>query len=246
MIEQLEWDSNFFGWPIARFVAPRAQAPELDQALEECQARGIELLYFLAELSSPATLAAACARGFSLVDVRVELDVSISSSVASPAGTATKIHEAGPKDLAELRDLAARSHVDSRFYADPRIPRERCDALYAAWIERSVAGWAATVKVATLEGRLAGYITCHLEAEGVGSIGLIAVSEIAQGQGVGGILVADALRFFGDAGCRRVRVVTQGANIRAQRLYQKFGFRTERSLASFHRWAPFTSISREV
>ena len=93
------------------------------------------------------------------------------------------------------------------------------------------------VLVAELDGEAAGYVTCHLASpSNRGSIGLIAVSEDARGQGLGGELVFGALGWCSEHGAAEVSVVTQGANIAAQRLFQLCGFRTASLGLWFHRW----------
>ena len=69
-----------------------------------------------------------------------------------------------------------------------------------------------------------------------GAIGLLAVADWSRGVGLGGQLVAGALLFFAEAGCKRVTVVTQGRNCPAQRLYQNCGFRSASMELWYHRW----------
>jgi dTDP-4-amino-4,6-dideoxy-D-galactose acyltransferase len=135
-----------------------------------------------------------------------------------------------------LSDIAAASHFHTRFYADGRFPRERCDALYRAWIERSCRGSADGVLVADQGGEPAGYVACHLHPNETGSIGLMAVAEGHRGLKLGTQLVQAALQFFREHGSSRALVVTQGRNVDAQRLYQRCGFVTESMLLYYHRW----------
>ena len=97
-------------------------------------------------------------------------------------------------DVPALRAIASHSHQASRFYADPGFPLERCDALYAEWIERSVREDLADAVLVAAEGSQAlGYVTCSVDALGVGQIGLFAVAREARGRGYGGQLVQAAL-----------------------------------------------------
>jgi dTDP-4-amino-4,6-dideoxy-D-galactose acyltransferase len=54
--------------------------------------------------------------------------------------------------------------------------------------------------------------------------------------GVGRALVVNAIRWFSGQGVDSVSVVTQGRNVRAQRLYQRCGFTTRSVELWFHRW----------
>jgi|HubBroStandDraft_3_1064219.scaffolds.fasta_scaffold03992_8 dTDP-4-amino-4,6-dideoxy-D-galactose acyltransferase len=167
------------------------------------------------------------------------------------------VRAAVERDIPALRRIAAASHHDSRFYSDPHFTRPRCDELYATWIENSCrAGQATAVLVAELPDQRdgpAGYITCQLvdfdpppergpqkgdggARAGQGQIGLFAVARGAQGHGVGGLLIASARRWFAARGVWRLSVVTQGRNVRAQRIYQRHGLVTRSVELWYHKW----------
>jgi dTDP-4-amino-4,6-dideoxy-D-galactose acyltransferase len=135
-----------------------------------------------------------------------------------------------------LRSIARISHRDSRFYYDAGFPDSRCDALYEVWIERSSSGWADAVLVADVDGTAAGYVTCHLAPSGEGSIGLLAVAPEFQGRKLGAQLTGAALEYFRVNEKQEVTVVTQGRNLRSQRLYQRSGFITSSVQLWYHKW----------
>lgn len=223
--ELLPWDTEFFGRRIARVTTPRL-TPESAEAVERwCRENGVECLYYLAE-GDAATVNAALERGFRQVDVRVTLEAATGGE--RPAG----VRPWRPDDLPALKAIARVSHVATRFYHDGNFPREKCDALYETWIERSCGGWADAVLVADHEGRAAGYLSCH----GEGKIGLVGVAASARGRGLGSALVRASLRWFADAGLSRASVVTQGRNEGGRRLYEKCGFKTRSAQIWFHRW----------
>jgi ribosomal protein S18 acetylase RimI-like enzyme len=165
------------------------------------------------------------------------------------------VRPAAAADLPELRRIARVSHQDSRFYYDPHFDRGRCDELYAIWIEKSCGDPAGVVLVAEVElasrsaaaapagraaavpaGRVAGYVTAASTPGGAGQIGLFAVAAAAQGRGVGGQLITAALAWLAGRGADPVTVVTQGRNVRAQRIYQRFGMLTRSLEIWYHRW----------
>jgi dTDP-4-amino-4,6-dideoxy-D-galactose acyltransferase len=220
----------------------------------------VECLYFLADAADPETAPLAEEAGFRLVDVRMTLDLRLRSggggagggrasgggAGASAAGAApaeaVAVRRAAAADVPELRRIAAASHHDSRFYHDPHFDRGRCDDLYSIWIENSCGDPDGVVLVAAEAwpeagaGAIRGYITASLAAEGEGRIGLFAVAGTAQGQGIGGRLIAAALEWLEDRSTATISVVTQGRNVRAQRIYQQFGMRTRSLELWYHRW----------
>ncbi len=227
----LEWDSAFWGVTVGR-VGGNTLTPEQWASVDTwARAHNIDCLYFLAQPDDPETISVAQKEGFRLVDVRVEL--------ARPSAGAEPPERVRPfrlGDLEALRIIARTSHEITRFYADPHFPRERCSEFYDTWIVRSCEGWADSVLVGEVEGRAAGYLTCHDRASNRSSIGLFAVSAGARGKGLGRDLVLGALDWCRDHNSTEVSVVTQGANIAAQRVFQRCGFRTSSTGLWFHRW----------
>jgi dTDP-4-amino-4,6-dideoxy-D-galactose acyltransferase len=141
-----------------------------------------------------------------------------------------------PEDVPNLRAIAGVSHRDSRFYFDTSFSEAECNALYETWIEKSCQGYAEAVLVAELAGRAVGYISLHLNEDGTGQIGLIAVSAEARGHGLGKKLINESLRWFASEGANNVVVVTQGRNLAAQRIYQRSGFTLTSVEVWYHRW----------
>jgi dTDP-4-amino-4,6-dideoxy-D-galactose acyltransferase len=230
----LEWDSAFFGLRIATAGSAPRSRDEIDAAFAWCREQSVDCLYLLVGADDVATLRAAGDRGFRFVDVRMTYAIELSSARA--ASESAPIRAARESDVAALRAIAAASHTDSRFYADGRFARERCDELYATWIEKSCRGWADAVLVADHDGAPAAYLTCHARDNGRGEIGLVGVDARVQGRGLGRALVASALRWFAERELERATVVTQGRNVAAQRLYQSAGFRTAEVGLWHHRW----------
>jgi ribosomal protein S18 acetylase RimI-like enzyme len=154
------------------------------------------------------------------------------------------VRDARASDLPALEALAARSHYDSRFYADERFGRERADALYRTWIRNSVEGWADDVLVLARredDGAPLGYITGHRrkgdeQSEKVGQIGLIAVAEATRGSGGGRALASALSARYAALGLPAMTVVTQARNLDAQRFYQRLGFTSQAMGLWYHRW----------
>jgi len=229
----LDWDSRFFGFPIAQISGGRLDQFTLDSVTAWCGSRRIRCLYFIADTNDAATIELAEHNSFHLVDVRLTLARKIESGGIVPP----RIRPWQESDLPALAAIARISHRDTRFYFDRGFANDRCDDLYETWIRNSCAGYADAVLVADA-GQAAGYITCHLDSNGEGRIGLVAIRSSFQGQHFGSDLVHAALNWFESKGASRVSVVTQGRNIAAQCLYQRCGFRTASTQVVYHRWFP--------
>jgi dTDP-4-amino-4,6-dideoxy-D-galactose acyltransferase len=233
--EYLEWDSQFFGRRIARARVHCLTEETAFELRSWCELNWIDCLYFLADSSDAKTVKLAETSDFSFVDIRLTLQHSLNSHLTSNCAQ-LRVRDARDADIPALRNIARDCHRDSRFYYDEHFPRSLCDALYEVWIEKSCRGWARKVFVADDEGMVAGYITCHLPGSEAGQIGLVGVREKAHGKGLGKELVGRAVRWFAEQGVKDVSVVTQGRNVRAQRLYQRAGFVTGSLELWYHRW----------
>jgi GNAT superfamily N-acetyltransferase len=160
---------------------------------------------------------------------------AISNGPAKQAGDGATVRLAREDDLPALRVIAAVSHHDTRFYFDGHFDRTRCDQLYETWIEKNLHGFANAVLVAELDKKPVGYVT--LNSRGTESqIGLIAIAAGHQGTGLGRLLVEHSLNWARQAGAQVMKVVTQGRNVPAQRLYQRCGFVTASFELWYHRW----------
>jgi dTDP-4-amino-4,6-dideoxy-D-galactose acyltransferase len=232
----LDWDSAHFGVRIARLEAEPLVAADAHLVVEWCNQNSVDCLYYLSSFSDSETASQAARIGLRPVDVRVTLARELAALARDPApldgGLALRRAEAG--DLSALEALAADSHGDTRFWFDRRFARDRVEELYRTWIRRAVAEDA--VFVVARESAL-GYLSCRVLDGGEGEIGLVALAPSVRGQGAGAALIAAGLRWLDERGASGVRVVTQGRNLRAQRLYQRAGFVTRAVELWYHRWS---------
>lgn len=222
--EMLEWDTEF--WKLR--VACATSVPSDNSLTDWAIANTVGLVCLLVDADKPEEAQRAEEMGYRYMDTRVTF-----ARPTASFGSGSRL--ARIEDLAVLTKIAHSSHRITRFYADPRLPDDRCDDLYEEWIRRSFAGWADIVLVAEREEKAVGYITVHLSEE-TSSIGLIAVAEDARNKGVGAELVSSAVNWAKGKGAKQMTVVTQGRNIEAQRLFQRSGFQTTQTQLWFHRW----------
>ena len=132
----LEWDSQFFGCRIGSVRGRQLSVPALSEIERWCEIHRIDCLYLLADFEDPGTIRLAEKNFFRLVDVRLTLSLAF-SSLPQMSFTANAIRMSHSQDVPALRAIARSSHASSRFYFDPNFPRDRCDALYETWIEKS-------------------------------------------------------------------------------------------------------------
>lgn len=229
----LAWDSEFFGRRIARVTARCLEPGQMDELREWVRHEKVECLYYLADAADTTSVRVAEDAGFRLTDLRV---TRVLEPLPSPSGKLEGIRPARPEDIPALRAIARVSHGDARFFHDPKLPPERCAALYETWIERACEGRADHVWVAEQDGLAVGYMTCVLVPPATGSLDLSAVASERRGSGIGERLVRASLGWFVRQGCREARVVSQARNLSAARLFERVGFRTASVELWYHLW----------
>lgn len=233
--ERLDWDSDFFDCEIGRIDLTRVRGESAAGSLEAAIAEEFDCLYVLVPAGERRVIRAVEKAGARLVDIRVTLARPIERDAAPTTG-ARSVRESLLADLPALVDIAAKSHGDSRFYADHRFPRERCDSLYSRWIANRVEDDPESVLVAELSGEPKGYLSFRPGGRGEGVIDLVAVESEARGQGLGMELTVAALDRMADMGWVSARVVTQGGNTAALRLYGSAGFTLDLVEVWYHLW----------
>lgn len=229
-IDLLAWDTTHFGFPVGRVKTPDLPARIVD-AVREADAAAVRCLTALIDAGDTASIGAAEGAGFRCFDVRTELERPVRPDAPPVDGVETASEESFPR----LEPIARTRFSGSRFYADPHFPEDLVEELYVAWLRR---GFRDEDRFVLAGDERDGFVLCHVDGESrIGTIELIVVAESVEGRGYGGQLVNAAEAAFAVRELSRARVVTQGANLRAQRLYQRHGFRTSGVALWLHRWA---------
>lgn len=237
MYQLLDWDSSFFGFPVARIETRFLEARRLAAILEEMRKTGIELAYWFAEDDVATAQAAEESKGF-LADRKTTYAKEFGSlppDAATSDVSVTLFESDVPTP--ELEELAIQSGVMSRFRVDPQVPAGKCEELYRIWIRRIAKGELGDgiLSARLANGPIAGMVTLG-EKDGRADIGLLAVHSWARGRSLGRRLVAEAQRQFIARGFTNGQVVTQGGNLPACRLYEACGYRVEKVEFVYHFW----------
>jgi ribosomal protein S18 acetylase RimI-like enzyme len=236
--ERLAWDSEFFGIPIGRVIEPLVHG-RIARAAAAADADGIACLYLLLSLDSQDALGDALGLGFIPYDVRMELDKRLERV---PRVESNGIRAADPDDIPTLERIARGTFTGTRFFADPQFPAGLVPEMYAIWARRGVETYPLRRTFLTEDSE--GFVVCRVDEETEeGTIELIGFIKEATGRRLGATLVHHADATFAHLGLRRGVVVTQGANVAAQRLYQSSGYRSRRLGVWLHRWHPERCLS---
>ncbi|TSA46884.1 MAG: GNAT family N-acetyltransferase, partial [Actinomycetales bacterium] len=237
IIEVLEWDSEFFERRIARIYPTKLTESILDYSLVKALHAHIDCLFFLCDLNDPTSILLVEKAGFHLVDVRVTFSREVPSILSTYQDSKIKSRIGNPEDLDELTGISEDFFHLSRYYFDGNFPKNKCKKFYQDWITKSVSGnFDDIVFVAEIGEELVGFITCKRASRNLGRIGLVGVKKEKAGVGIGNVLMDAAFCWFIEQNVASIEVVTQGRNTAAQRLYQKNGFKLQKSELWYHKW----------
>lgn len=258
-VEALAWDTRHFGRsmgsvriPPAWVAQPIAQLrADLEALVNTAAAQGYHQLTVRAEPRQVALIHALEEAGFHLVDTLVTLECALDDVRPAPARLEVTIRSAVKADVAALMEIARQAFADravwlDRFHADPNIPSDQADDLYAQWVKNSVAPdhpvdtMADATLVAEMEHRIAGFLTCRLvNIDGLpgGVVSLNAVDASCRRRRVYRALAERSLEWFRTRGCRRVRVRTSLISHGVQRTWQRLGAVQVAEEHTFHWWA---------
>lgn len=224
----LHWDSDFFGMRIAKAVVSSDEDLVRLSRQENDLRNHFDLIYVFSDLSLAIPF-----KGAKLVDQKAVFSTSdLKPSADCPA---VKRWESLETPNA-LISLALISGKHSRFKTDCQFPAGSFERLYTCWIEQSVKGTIATDVFCYMEeDHPRGLLTldCH---GGVNVIGLVAVDEDCQHQGIGTALIRHAFSYVHKHQGMRLSVATQLDNEPACRLYRKCGFSLESVTKIWHWW----------
>lgn len=135
----------------------------------------------------------------------------------------------------EILDISKESFQYSRFFNDPKLPKEQAKNIYLHWAECAFGQKDKYFVISKRQGRIAGYILFSLDGED-STIELIAVDKKYQGQKVGRSLIEKMEAFLIDKGINKIKVGTQVNNISAAQFYLKRGFIYVGCGSMYHLW----------
>lgn len=228
-MEPLPWDTEFFGFPIARVDLEGATVERLQALEEEASALGIVCGYGV--LDPAVGDAAYLVQAFGHRIVEVALTFGRPATPFTPRPTASKVRRGTADDLDLLEPAIVPLAPWSRFGADPRFGAEAALRMHRAWVARAAAGGdERLLLVAEDETGVTGVAT-HVRSP-VPRVDIMGVTR--QGSGASWALMADFIDWAGggpvEAGPCAAR------NISPLRFLEHCGFSVVRTEYRFHRW----------
>lgn len=232
--ELLNWDSQFFGFKVARIINPNIDSKQIiNNTLSALSKDKVKLIYIvLDEQNLKANLLLSEFNRPITTNVTFKLKIS-ETPIESFEGVE---HYQNDKIEDELFDLAIQAGHDSRYKLDLDFEQGEFERLYRLWIENSVNKTIADfVFVYRNAGKVKGFVTLKINNDS-GVIGLIAVDETTRGLGIGKKLVYKVFQTLAELNVEHCFVATQKDNLGAVKFYESLGFSVLKSEVYYHIW----------
>jgi dTDP-4-amino-4,6-dideoxy-D-galactose acyltransferase len=232
-LEILEWDSKFFGYPVARINLNHEGNQELDALFEQLEERKIRLAYFFVPPEEKMTIEKIITRKGVLVDQKTVF----SKNTELHDDYSDTIIELGKGEITKsIMELAIQSGRFSRFHLDKKFINNEYERLYTAWIKKSVDREIAFTTLVIKKAKKAIGLATLGKRDNYADIGLVAVDPDYRGQGIGVNLIQSADTIAFEKGFKEMKVVTQLQNKAACKLYEKCRFHIESITNIYHFW----------
>ena len=225
-IKRLKWDSDFFGFGIAKLLPGR-----IEKINEYAKNNKIRLVWCLANIKKSKNINLLEQNGFEFVDLKITF------SIESHLKKTKAVHLARKEDIFDLKKIAHKAFVKDSRFNHKNIDKRRVDKFYESWVEKAVEGtFDDCCFVTKTKGGIAGFATYKRIGSANSSIGLIAVADGYRGLGIGSKLVSRCVDFAYEEGRNALTVSTEGKNIAAQNFYIKNGFAITKIESWYYKW----------
>lgn len=230
----LEWDSQFFGFGVAKLLFPSVDAETLTAALMQLKKQNIRLVYWPAPVPDESSKSAAQACFGRMVGCHVTFQHTTNESTPKSIGELVEYDDTDANT--DLIELALESGKFSRYATDPQIGRKKFEEFFATWIRKCARRQMANhILLSKKNGQTQGMICIQASAPDSRLV-LMAVGADVRTVGVGTSLVQGALALGNQKGCISNSIVTYGENIAACKLFEKCGFSEFERRDFYHFW----------
>jgi ribosomal protein S18 acetylase RimI-like enzyme len=216
-IRTLEWDSNFWGFRIGHCD----QIGELDGS-----ERDFKVVQACIQVNYTGSIHQLETYGFTYIDLRMEYELDL-LSLNDRNKIQNIMHIGQVLSGKEIEEIASIFVPHSRFNHSP-FSHHSVGNFYAEWIRNAIKGTYDTYfRVMNKDNATAGIISGRMVEGNTFCIGLLGVLPEYQGHGIGSDLIRALISDLYNQDIQKVRVVTEGKNLNAQRFYCRLGFLIE-------------------
>lgn len=233
-----KWDTNHFGFKVAK--TDMTSVKEILPAESFCSKKGVKLLIIRVATDNTSIVHKLQEQGTGLMDTNLRYYLSLASIQVMPVLGPAVIRSCLKADANNVSTVAKAAHAGyiGHFHNDPRLDRNKCDALYTEWaknlcLDQNLAN---LVLVAEIEGKIVGYDSHKLINTNVADGVLSGVSPLTQKKGIRKALVVASNNWCKSHGLERMEEEVSINNYRMQSILIGSGFKLYAAEYIFHKW----------
>ncbi len=227
MIEKLEWDSNFFGYPVGKCLVEDDFFFDIQKL--ELEARKFKLVYLFSSNKLQTDK-------IKLVDIKLTFHKRI-KGINILADENLKTFTPDKDSYEMLERLALMSGVYSRFNIDSKFYNNEYESLYKQWIYNAVNDKKnSKVFIYKQDTEILGFVSLEKKSAHLSDIGLVSVDKNSRGKSIGSKLITFTENKALENNTRNIQVVTQQNNLPAVNLYRKCGYNLKNKEYVYHYW----------
>ncbi len=225
MVEKLDWDSDFFNYLVGKHVVTENENDVLD-CISKFNNYNLIYIYsthFLTEL----------AHLFFEEKIVYFKKIDINKNVET---TDCLLFDYLSGYSLDLENLVYLSGEFSRFKLDENFRNGEFKRMYLHWYKLVYSQDSSkNILVKSIDNKPVGFVLYSIQNKEL-TIELISVFKKNQGKGIAQELLIEVENLGIKNKCLNLRVVTQGINLKARRLYENYGFQLNENMFIYHYW----------
>lgn len=225
MIKKLNWDTEFFGYPVGSIRITGVVTDDILSLLSGCN--DFKIVYVFSENELP--------REFDKYYVGKSITYYKKIEERNKDVVVNR-YESNIDSYKELLSLTYQCGLFSRFNVDSNFKNNEYRRLYKKWIDKSLNELNRKVLVTEKDSHLTGFITVDFLDDANAKLGLIAVDKKHQSKGIGSELIKMAENEAFDAEKYHIRVTTHFDNKPAMWILEKAAYKVDSSSYIYHLW----------
>lgn len=239
IIRVLKWDSKFWRKKTATIFTPVINKKVIKRISIFIEKNKIKFCSFLCNSNHAESVNLAELNKFKLTDIRLTFEKDIKLVKKTKNNNDYNFSLATKKNIKELEKIVNNIYQSSRYYYDINFDKVKVNHYYKDWVKKSVLGLFddyCLILNSKKYNKIIGFVSLRINNDNSASIGLIGINKEFEGRGFGSIIMKNLFYHLYLKKVKKLYVVTQGRNIRAQRLYQKNDFIIKSSGIWYHKW----------
>ena len=138
LISLLEWDSKFWGFPVAYLSSSHLSENILFRVNQFVREKDIRLIEYLCNCHDKKSVRFAEQNGYEFKDIRLTYEKKLTRKDDVEVDEKKQFGIAQAEHIPALREMSRNLYLDSRYYFDSNFDRDRIAEFYMGWVEKAV------------------------------------------------------------------------------------------------------------